>query len=89
MDSEKKLWPVTIIKTRYSGTYEGSKWAAFNLDHEYIPDAVTGDDISCSTWWSHFGGGVGLGATPDEAYQDLVGLDRRLQWEDIRDLAAS
>ena len=33
-----ELWPVTVILTRYGGTYEGGRWAAFNLDHEDIPD---------------------------------------------------
>ena len=87
MTDPDKIWPVTIILTRYGGTYEGGKWAAFNLDHEYIPDAVMGSDTECYDWWNHLGGGVGVGPTPDKAFENLVSLERRLQWTDIRDLA--
>lgn len=32
-----ELYPLTIIKDRYSGVYSGGKWLAFNLDPEEIP----------------------------------------------------
>lgn len=69
--TEIHWWPVTIIKTRYGGVYEGGQWAAFNLDTEQVPPAVTGDDITCAHWWGQFGVGVGLGSTPSEAYEDF------------------
>lgn len=54
MDWNKRpdpLWPITIIASRYGGVYEGAKFLAFNLNFFEIPDAVHGDDISCSTWF--------------------------------------
>ena len=78
------LWPVTIISTRYGGTYEGGAWAAFNLDPEGIPEAVMGDDVSCSEWWGSWGGGVGVGATPQEALDNLHSLEKPLTWGELR-----
>lgn len=82
-----RLWPITVILTRYGGTYEGGQWAAFNMDHEYIPEDVMGDDISCCAWWSSWGGGVGVGSTPDKAVENLLALDRPLTWKEIRDFS--
>ena len=65
-------YPATIIATRYSGIYEGGEWAAFPLRPEQIPDDVTADDVTCSTWWEHYGRFVGLGMTPDAALADLA-----------------
>lgn len=80
-----RLWPVTIIATRYGGTYEGGRWAAFNMDYESIPEEAMGSDIACAAWWGHFGGGVGVGSTPDEALSDLGSLPRPLQWRDLQE----
>lgn len=72
--SDKKIitYPVSIMKSRYGGAYEGGAWGAFHLYPEDIPEAAMGDDISCSCWWDHFGEGVGVGGTPDEAFARLV-----------------
>lgn len=63
------VYPVTIVKTRYGGTYEGGAWAAFW--GERIPEDAMGDDVSCSYWWDDNGDTCGVGATPDEAYRAL------------------
>lgn len=65
------MYPVTIIKTRYGGSYEGGQWAAFHLDAGQIPPDAEGDDISCSTWWTENAWHVGVGYSPTEAYTDL------------------
>ena len=67
MSSE--LYPVTIIRTRYVGEYEGVTWAAFN-SHQ-IPDAAQGSDVPCSIWWGKNKHLVGVGSNPIAAYQDL------------------
>lgn len=68
-----ELYPVTIIMDRYSGTYSGAYWLAFNLDYNEIPDAVCGSDIECLNFWENEGKNmvVGKGACPEEAYEDL------------------
>lgn len=57
---------MTITETRYSGVYEGGKWAAFDLWHDEIPDEAFGDDTECAAWWEDYGDGVGTGDTTPE-----------------------
>lgn len=66
------LYPVTIIRTRYGGCYEGGEWAAFLCDSDCIPDDATGDDISCGEWWVAPDRVVATGSTPDEALRKLM-----------------
>lgn len=70
---EEELYPVTIIMDRYSGTYSGAYWLAFNLDYNEIPEAVCGSDLDCLNFWQIEGKDmvVGKGACPEEAYEDL------------------
>ena len=69
-----ELYPITIIKDRYSGTYSGAKWLAFNVypEHVAILD-VNGDDISCNWFWSGEANKyiIGKGLTPNDALADL------------------
>ena len=67
-------WPVTIVRTRYGGCYEGGEWAAFN----YYPDSAEldghdDDDVTCSGWWIDHEGDpkVSVGNSPDEAFKKL------------------
>lgn len=64
-------YPITVIQTRYSGVYEGGKWAAFHCDHDEIPGPATGSDVPCGAWWNANGHLVGVGSDPDEAIGDL------------------
>jgi hypothetical protein len=66
------LYPVTIIRTRYGGTYEGGEWAAFPLQSVQVPGEAIGDDVTCATWWEQYGYAVGLGNTPGAALADLA-----------------
>lgn len=66
-----ELTPVVIIQTRYGGTYEGGKWAAFHCDEEQIPSYAQGSDVPCRHWWDYNSRWVGVGQTPDEALADL------------------
>lgn len=74
----ERVYPVTIIRTRYGGVYEGGVWAAFALRPDRVPPEATGDDRACMVWWEEYGAGVGLGATPERALADL----ERKQWAD-------
>jgi hypothetical protein len=60
-------YPVTIIRTRYGGIYEGGEWAAFPLHADQVPDDVVGDDVTCATWWEQFADAVGVGDTRSSA----------------------
>lgn len=69
-----ELYPITIIKDRYSGTYSGAKWLAFNMypeDLEHLD--ISADDISCHEFWIDAANyiTIGKGSTPDEALADL------------------
>lgn len=69
----RNLWPCTIIRDRYSGTYSGGAWVAFPLDYDAIPAAVSGDDLSCGTFWGEYDPeDYGVGDSPEVALQDLV-----------------
>lgn len=62
------IYPVTIMKSRYGGSYSGGRWIAFNLD--IIPSDAYGEDIPCSEFFNNYKD-YGKGETPDEAYKDL------------------
>jgi hypothetical protein len=66
-------FPLTIIRTRYGGCYEGGAWAAFASDPGEIPYEVSGDDVECSIWWSLPEAEiVGRGSSPMEAIADQM-----------------
>lgn len=73
------IYPVTIVHSRYQGTYEGGAWICFPVDPSVLGKGQwrdwQGDDISCSEWWdraSRDGWPIGRGSSPDLAYQDLI-----------------
>ncbi len=42
----------TLIKTRYSGTWEGGPWAAFDIESEdELPEDAFAGDIFAAEWW--------------------------------------
>lgn len=72
-DARSLLYPCTIVPTRYAGTYEGGRWAAFRCRPEDLPSQPFGDDLAASAWWhGEDAGWVGLGASPDQAFRVLV-----------------
>lgn len=90
------VWPLTIVRTRYGGVYEGGKFAAFNSEPDGIrwhlpcmatedsePDAFGGDP-DCMSWWmlAPLVMPVGVGETIEEAVQSL---ELAIQREEKRD----
>ena len=70
------IYPLTITKDRYSGTYSGGYFTAWNLDPDQIPYEITCDDTSASVVFSLIKRGqldltYGVGSTPNEAVFDL------------------
>jgi hypothetical protein len=64
-------YPVTIVRSRYGGTYEPGAWIAFPLDPEDLPVGYAGDDVECVTFFGEYRRPVGGGTSPDAAYADL------------------
>lgn len=83
-----ETYPVTIIKARYGGIYEGGKFIAFceHVDTHVIDDAE-GDDITSAMFFDNYpklrNKPIGKGNTPDEAYHDLQSQLKDQQDEEI------
>ena len=72
-DAERVLYPCTITPTRYSGIYEGGRWAAMRLSPEHLPDSAFGGDPEAYEWWvGAEAAWVGVGGSPNQAFRDLV-----------------
>ena len=52
MANDSEMYPVTIIRTRYGGVYEGGPWAALDCSHDEVPEAAIGDDVACVEFWA-------------------------------------
>lgn len=65
-----RIYPVTIVRTRYDGLYEGDEWTAFACASSYVPWDVLGGDV-CEKWWADPDRIVAVGTTPDEALGKL------------------
>lgn len=64
---------VTIIADRYSGTYSGGKFTAWDMPLSEIPYDVVDNDCPCRDfWYSAEDALIGIGDTPQEAYEDLI-----------------
>lgn len=69
------IYPLTIVCDRYSGTYSGGRFTAWNVEPGYIPHAICGDDCACADFWREqdYNGyyPVGVGNTIEEAIENL------------------
>ena len=70
---EDEIYPLTIISDRYTGTYSGGEYLAFNLDFDEIPQGVLGDDVTAMEFWDYYSKDyiVGKGRTVSQALLDL------------------
>lgn len=69
------IYPLVIVRDRYTGTYSGGKYTAWNNYVDEIPQEIEGNDGECREfWWSDAAGKytVGKGATIVEAVVDLI-----------------
>lgn len=70
-----EIYPLTVIHSRYQGTYEGGVYLAWNRHFYNINPAAMGDDVECATYFgdsdSHDDGPIGVGRTPNAAIADL------------------
>lgn len=66
------IYPLTITRDRYRGTYSGGRFTAWNCHPDDIPEEISLDDVSCQEWWySSDTRYVGRGNSPLEAVSDL------------------
>ena len=66
------IYPLTIVRDRYCGSYSGGKYIAFNLESPDVPKEVFGDDGTAMKFWKHCKLVVGVGGSPDSAVKDLA-----------------
>ena len=66
-----EIYPLTIINDRYTGTYSGGIFTAWNMDYYEIPTDPDEDDVTCMLFWAKTDIIVGRGKTPQEAVDDL------------------
>lgn len=68
------LYPVTIVPSRYSGTYEGGQWLSFPVQvDDMIGSNWNASDVECSEFYiEHTHIPIGAGGTPQEAYEDMI-----------------
>jgi hypothetical protein len=68
---EDEIYPLTIIADRYSGTYSGGLYTAWNLAYDVIPDGVEFDGDDALDFWESNSIPYGKGRTVSEALIDL------------------
>jgi hypothetical protein len=83
-EGQHPLQPITLVETRYGGTYEGGRWAAFAKPEFYVPygsdpatrtmppDGAFAEDPVAHLWWLENADRVGVGSLPGEALADLL-----------------
>ena len=70
------IYPLTIVRDRYRGTYSGGKYTAWNLRPDEVPAQIFWDDCGCADFFDSTEKLYGRGATPEEAIKDL---EKRLE----------
>jgi hypothetical protein len=69
------LFPVTIVMSRYEGTYEGARWLAFPVGAEDLADSdYAAEDVECMSFFAECETRqvpIGRGPTPDDALENL------------------
>lgn len=74
LEEPEDIYPLTIIKDRYSGAYSHGIYTAWNLDFEEIPTEINDEDVICHGFWLENKIIVGKGNTPIEAMHNLIEL---------------
>ena len=73
-DKIEDIYPLTIIKDRYNGSYSKGKYLAFNLDQWDIDDAIGGSDTDEMNYWDvrDSSNMVGKGDTIEQSVLNLL-----------------
>ena len=70
--AQEDIYPLTVIRDRYNGTYSGASYLAFNLDSNSIPSEVHGSDTTCSYFWGLIDEGIFVEGEVALDYRDVV-----------------
>ena len=70
--AQEDIYPLTIIRDRYNGTYSGASYLAFNLDSNLVPSEVHGSDTTCSYFWDLIDEGNFVEGEVAYDYRDVV-----------------
>lgn len=74
-------WPCVIVRTRYTGTYERGRWAAFQaVPADLVGEDWAAGDVFAAPWWKQREGGIGVGDSPTAAYEALAKIAPALRW---------
>lgn len=76
---DNNIYPLTIVKDRYMGTYSGGDYTAWNCDADMVPTEIFDDDGTCLWFWDNIRDGdraswipkFGIGRTIEDAISDL------------------
>ena len=70
--AQEDIYPLTVIRDRYNGTYSGASYLAFNLDSNSVPSEVHGSDVPCSYFWDLIDEGNFVKGGVARDYRDVV-----------------
>ena len=70
--AQEDIYPLTVIRDRYNGTYSGASYLAFNLDSNSVPSEVHGSDTHCSYFWDLIDEGNFVEGKVARDYRDVV-----------------
>lgn len=70
--AQQDIYPLTVIRDRYNGTYSGASYLAFNLDSNSVPSEVHGSDTPCSYFWDLIDEGNFVEGKVTRDYRDVV-----------------
>ena len=68
------IYPLTIVRDRYTGAYSGGKFIAWPAEPYQIAEDPQADDTTCMLFWIWVEENkipYGRGETPEEAVRDL------------------
>ena len=64
----KDIYPLTIIKDRYDGTFSGGKYLAINNFHNEIDGSIGGCDSEEMIFWDNFKQGIPNGFLGEKVF---------------------
>ena len=70
--AQEDIYPLTVIRDRYNGTYSGASYLAFNLDSNLVPSEVHESDVPCSYFWDLIDDGNFVEGKVARDYRDVV-----------------
>ena len=70
--AQDDIYPLTVIRDRYNGTYSGASYLAFNLDSNLVPSEVHESDGHCSYFWDLIDEGNFVEGKVARDYRDVV-----------------